>query len=221
MIRRTGFAVALVSILAAQSHVAWAQESDSQSSESLWNFYVGAGLGVSKIDNTACDALKGVGTSTQQDCDDKDTGWKVYAGWKPLKNFSFEAGYVDLGETTAKGGNTNLQAEADGGFVAAMAFVPGLERLGLFIKGGAFFYEAKLSGRLAGQPIGPILQLLGADKKEDDTAGFYGVGFRLPLNDHLHMSVEFERFLDVGDDSVFSGGETDIDLYSVGGVWMF
>lgn len=229
MIRRTGFAVALVTILAAQSHLAWAQESDSQESDSLWNFYVGAGLGISKIDNTVCDSLKGINTGTQQSCDDEDTGWKVYAGWKPLKNFSFEAGYADLGETTAKGGNTNLKAEADGGFIAAIAFIPGLERIGLFIKGGAFFYDSKLSGRLNGQAIGPILSAQGYDKDDDDTAPFYGAGFRFPLNDNLQLSVEFERFLDIGTERRFTfptGAtvdleETDVNLYSVGAVWMF
>ena len=229
MIRRTGIAVALVSVLAVTSQSAGAQESAAQDSDSLWNFYVGAGLGISKLDDTVCDSLKSINTGNQQSCDDEDTGWKVYAGWQPLKNFSFEAGYVDLGETTAKGGNTNLKGESDGGFIAALAFVPGLERIGLFIKGGAYFYDAKLSGRLAGQPIGPILSAQGLDKDIDDTAGFYGLGLRLPVNDNLRLSVEFERFLDVGKDRSFTfptGAtveirDSDINLYTVGAVWMF
>jgi OOP family OmpA-OmpF porin len=213
MIRRTGFAVALTAVLAAAAQGAWAEEADS-----LWNFYLGAGLGVSKLDNTACDSLESVDLGTQQNCDDQDTGWKVYAGWKPLKNIAFEAGFVDLGSTTAKGGATNLKAEADGGTIAALAFVPGLEKVGLFIKGGYFFYEAKLSGRLAGIPI---QDLIGNDTEESDQAPFYGMGLRLPLNDSLRMNVEFERYLDIGDDSLFSGGKSDVNFYSVGAVWMF
>ena len=67
------------------------------------------------------------------------------------------------------------------------------------------------------------------DKDIDDTAGFYGLGLRLPLNDNLRLSVEFERFLDVGKDRTFTFPtsatveirDSDINLYSVGAVWMF
>ena len=210
----------MVSTLTLAAPTAWAQDSDSEDSGSIWNFHVGAGLGVSKIDDTACDALTAIGTGTQQNCDDEDTGWKIYAGWQPLKNFALEAGYLDLGETTAKGGATNLSAEVDGWTVATLAFIPGLEKLGVYIKGGVYFYDADLSGVLSGVPVS-------AD--ESDPAPLYGMGLRLPLNDNLRMNIEFERFLDIGDDATFtfpSGatltiGETDVNYFSAGAVWVF
>lgn len=212
MITRTGFAVALLTALAATSQVAWAEDDEK---ESIWNFYVGGGLGVSKVDDTACDALRGVNLDTQQDCDDKDEAYKLYAGWRPLKNFAFEGGYLDLGETTAKGGQTNIDNQVDGWTASALVFIPGLERIGAFIKGGAYWYDQDVSGIVGLGGRVPV------KSEESDRAGFFGAGVRLPIGKNLQMSVEWERFLDVGDDDVFAAGQTDYNFYSIGGVFTF
>lgn len=213
MIRRTGSAVVLLTALAATSQPAWAQDEDK---DSIWNFYAAGGLGISQIDDTACDALRGVNRDTQQDCDDEDTAFKIYIGWRPLKNFAFEGGYMDLGETTAKGGQTNIDNEVDGWFGSALVFIPGLERIGAFVKGSVYFYEQDVSG---------VVSFNGArvpvDNERSDPAGGFGAGLRLPIGKNLEMSVEWERYLDVGDDDNFAAGETDYDFYSVGGVFKF
>lgn len=217
MIRRTGYAVALLTILAMGSQIAWAEE---EASDSIWNFYLGGGFGVSKIDNDACDALRGVNIDTQQDCDDEDAAYKLYVGWRPLKNFAFEGGYLDLGETKAKGGQTNVENKVDGWNVAALAFIPGLERIGAFIKGGVYYYDQDVEG-VVGTDISPPPGNDRVDSQRSDPAGYFGAGFRLPISDNLQMSLEWERFLDVGDDDNFAAGETDYDFFSVGGVWLF
>ena len=224
-----GLAVAALTVLTTMAMPASAQEGDSQaatpaddgSNDSIWNFYLGGGLGVSKVDNTACDALGSPGnggTGNQQDCDDDDVAWKGFIGWQPFKYLAVEGGYVDLGETTAKGGGTDTAAEVDGWQASALLFVPGLEMVGAYIRGGAYFYEADLSGRLAGIPI---QDLIPGSTSRSDTAAVYGVGFRLPLNDALIISADFERYLDVGDDSRFNGGETDINFFSLGAIYTF
>lgn len=217
MITRTGVAVALLTVLASGTQVAWAQDEES---DSIWNFYFGGGLGVSQIDNTACDALKGVNTDTQQNCDDEDTAYKIYLGWRPLKNFAFEGGYLDLGETTAKGGQTNVANEVDGWNVAALVFIPGLERIGAFIKGGVYFYDQEVKG-VVGTDIFPPPGNERVDSERSDPAGYFGAGVRLPISKNLELSVEWERFLDVGDEDNFAAGETDYDFFSVGGVFLF
>lgn len=226
---RMGLAVAALTVLTTMAMPVSAQEGESQgaapadegSDHSIWTFYVGGGLGVSKIDNTACDALGSAGnggTGNQQDCEDDDIAWKGFIGWQPLKYVAIEGAYVDLGETTAKGGATNTSAEVDGFQASALLFVPGLEMVGAYIRGGAYFYEADLSGRIAGVPI---QDLIPGSTSRSDTAAVYGMGFRLPINDALIISADFERYLDVGDDSRFKGGETDINFFSLGGIFTF
>ena len=219
MITRTVFAVAAFAALGATAQVAEAQDGDDDSS-SIWNFYAGGGLGVSKIDDTACDALRGVNTDTQQDCDDKDTAYKLYVGWRPLKNFAFEGGYLDLGETDAKGGQTNIDNKVDGWTAAALVFIPGLEGLGAFNKGGAYFYDQEVKG-VVGTDIFPPPGNERVDSERSDSTGYFGAGFRLPIGNNLQLSVEWERFLDVGDDDNFAAGESDYDFFSVGGVFTF
>lgn len=213
MISRTGFAVTVLTALAATTQLSWAQDEDG---DSIWNFYVGGAYGVSKIDDTACDALRSVNTSTQQNCDDKDEGYKVYAGWRPLKNFAFEGGYLDLGESAAKGGQTNIDNQVDGWIASALVFIPGLERFGVFIKGGAYWYDQKVSGNVSVNG-----GRVAVNSKRSDPAGAFGAGVRLPIGKSLQLGVEVERFLDVGDDDNFSAGESDYTFYSVGGVFTF
>ncbi|MGI9330140.1 MAG: outer membrane beta-barrel protein [Gammaproteobacteria bacterium] len=226
---RMGLAVAALTVFTTMAMPVSAQEGESQSAaaadqgsnDSIWNFYVGGGLGVAKVDNTACDALGSPGnggTGNQVDCDDDDVAWKGFIGWQPLKYVAFEGGYVDLGETDAKGGATNIKAEVDGWQVSGLLFVPGLEMIGAYIRGGAYFYEADLSGRIAGVPI---QDLIPGSTERSDTAAVYGMGFRLPINDDLIISADFERYLDVGDDSRFPGGETDINYFSLGAIYPF
>lgn len=226
---RTGLAIMAMTVLAATAWPVAAQESDSGSAappgqDSLWNFYVGGGLGGTKADSTVCDDLSAFGTSTQQDCDDKDVGWKVFLGWQPLTHVAFEGGYVDLGKTTAKGGATNANAQADGWEASALVYVPGLEKIGVYIKGGAYFYEAKLGGRVSlGGTVTPL------SEKDTDSTGVYGVGARLPVTDRIKLNIEFQRFLDLGEKQTFQSpnGQTltikeqDINFYHVGGVFTF
>ena len=218
---RMGLAVTALMVSLTMAMPVSAQDGGSQdeSSEHSWlSFYVGGGLGISKVDDTACDALDAVGTGSQQDCDDDDVAWKGFIGWQPFKYLALEGAYVDLGETTARGGATNAQAEVDGFQASALVFVPGLEMIGAYIRGGAYFYDAELSGRIAGINI---KDLVPGDPDRSDTAAVYGIGARLPLNDSLIISLDFERYLDVGDDSRFPAGETDINYFSAGAIYNF
>ena len=56
---------------------------------------------------------------------------------------------------------------------------------------------------------------LAPDATEDRYGITNAIAVRWPI-------VETEwRYLDVGDDSVFSAGETDINFFNIGAVWMF
>jgi len=79
-------------------------------------FYGGASIGQATID--ACDGVA--------NCDDEDTGWKVFAGWELNPNVAFEAGLVDFGEISGSVGGTEVSAEVDGWTLAAKGTWGGL-----------------------------------------------------------------------------------------------
>ena len=179
-------------------------------------FYVGGGLGFSRLSDSVCDQLPGT-IGAQLRCDEQDVAWKVYAGWQPIRWVGVEAGYLDLGETTASGGITNLKAQADGGTLALTFTAPYIERIGLYGKVGAFFWDGELSGKLFGTDIGSVTA--------DDTSTFLGIGLRYPFGDHFGVGVEWERYLDIGSTSAggfeFAGGQVDVDMYTANFIYAF
>jgi OOP family OmpA-OmpF porin len=55
-------------------------------------WYVGAALGQDQLDLDCTGATA---------CDDKDSSWKVFAGYHFNRSFAVEVGYGDLGKATA------------------------------------------------------------------------------------------------------------------------
>src|SRR5690554_4822033 len=62
-------------------------------------FYLGTAIGQAKLKNDTLDWLDDLGAST----DDKDTAFKLFAGYQFNPNFAVEASYVDFGDFTASG----------------------------------------------------------------------------------------------------------------------
>lgn len=201
-------------LLTVTAMIAWAGPAAATDFPS--GFYVGGGLGFARLTDSICGQLPGT-LGAQLRCDEEDVAWKFYAGWQPIKWAGIEVGYTNLGETTASAGSTNLKAQADGGTVAVTFTAPYAERIGLYGKVGAFFWDGDLSGRLLGTDVGTI--------KSDDTSTLVGVGLRYPLGDHIGIGLEWERYLDVGSTSAggyqFSGGQTDVDFYSANFLYRF
>lgn len=217
MIRTVLTAIA-VALLAAGAQSAVAQEDAT-------GFYVGGGLGISRVADPACDALSQIKLSLPQQfqCEEEDTAWKLFVGWQPIRWIGFEAGYLDLGKQEARAGTTNLSAEVDGGFLAGTFTLPVVERIGIYGKAGAYFWDGELSGMLQGVGTIPTIE-------DDDTSGFWGLGLRLPLSDSFAVRLEYERYLDLGTKATidtpigplqFDGGESDVDYFSLQGLFSF
>ena len=68
-------------------------------------FYFGGSFGQSRVsDFSGSDVdseLASMGISSTTTTDDKDTGWKVFAGYRMMKYLAVEAAYANLGEITA------------------------------------------------------------------------------------------------------------------------
>lgn len=182
--------------------------------ENPTGFYIGGALGVTEISDTVCDELASLNAAliNQLSCDEKDSGWKLFAGWQPIKWVGVEAGYADLGSYSASGGATNVTAEVDGGFITATFTAPVIETIGLYGKLGAYAWDSNIKGSLSGVAI--------PETSDDGTSTIIGAGFRFPITDSFGVRLEWERYLDIGDDDN-SGGETDLDLFSANAIFSF
>ena len=151
--------------------------------------YVGASVGVTAID--ICDDLNALGFTN---CDDEDTGFKIFGGYKFNPYFAVEGGYADFGEISASFGGSTVTAESDAVFAAAVGILPVGKRFSLFGKAGLFFWDITASG-----PAGTA--------SDDGTDALLGIGLNYDITEQWAVRAEFESY-DSGDDDVtaFSGG---------------
>jgi len=150
-------------------------------------FYAGIGAGSTTTD--FCDQFIGL-TS----CDDKDTGFKIYAGNRVNANVSLEIGWVDLGEITATGPGGTARITVDGIQAAVLGIAPLNQRFHVFGKFGLYLWDGKATA--------PGLTL-----SDDGTDIVFGLGLGWRLSKQVDLRAEWERF-DVDDEGV--------DMLSVG-----
>jgi OmpA-OmpF porin, OOP family len=151
-------------------------------------FYAGASIGQATID--ACSGVT--------NCDDEDTGWKIFGGWEMNQNIAFEAGWVDMGEISGSIGGSAVSAEADGWTLAAKGILPLNEQFGLFARIGFIDWEIEGGGALSGVD-------------DDGTDLMYGIGAQYMFTDQFGIFGEWEWY-DVDD---------DVDLLSIGALIKF
>jgi len=164
-------------------------------------WYIGAGVGQSEAD----DACSGV-----SNCDDTDTGWKLFGGYRFTQYVAIEAGYVDLGEYSGSSGGISASAEVTGVTAHVVGTLPLHERFSLIGRLGTIYadVDAKASG-------------FGVSVDEDDQffAFAAGVGAEVNITDQFSLRAEYELFKDVGDDD--STEEDDFYLASLSAVFRF
>lgn len=152
--------------------------------------YVGAGAGITTSD--LCNGISGPGVN----CDDEDTGLKIFGGFKFSPNFAVEGAWIDLGEVSASGPGGSATAEADGFQLAAVGMIPFNPQWSIFGKLGAFMWDASVNSNVPG-----------ANASDDGTDIMFGVGAMWNFAERLGLRAEWERF-DVDDE--------DVDFLSVG-----
>ncbi len=165
--------------------------------------YAGGSLGLSQFDD-ACGSLPGT-LGSQFSCNDDDATWKVFLGWRPHDWVAGELSYVDLGEARANASAVSLTAKIDGYSVVGVLTPPMFEKVGFYLKGGAFFWDSEVSG-----PSSPTFNVV---RKSDDRTGVAGGGFRWAFGEHIGIGIEWERYFDIGD--------TDVDNFSASLIYDF
>lgn len=133
--------------------------------------------------------------------DDKDTGFKAFAGWRPLDNFGIEASYADHGDVTVPTGivcialvgvpcpaESQVQAKSTSLFAVGYLDLPVID---LFAKAGVSAWQAD-----GGSPSVPTFRF------DDSGSSFaWGVGAQARFGS-LAARAEYERFPVIGDEEI-------------------
>lgn len=184
-------------------------------------WYGGVNIGQSraKIDNANISSnLLGSGFATSSiSNDDRDTGYKLFAGYKYNRNFAVEAGYFDLGEfgfsaTTVPPGTLNGRIKLKGVNLDAVGILPINEKLSAFGRIGVSYADAQDSFSGTG-----AVSVLNTNPSKRQANLKFGGGLQYDFTPALGMRVEAERYRI--NDAVGSKG--DIDLLSLGLVYRF
>lgn len=163
--------------------------------------YVGGSIGQSKFKD-GCSGAPGFS------CDDKDTAWRLLAGYQFNRVLAAELGYHDLGKVTGSLGPANFEAKANAWELVGLGTFPLANQFGVYGKLGGYRGEVKLSNNFAG-PSG----------KETNTGLTYGAGLQWDPLRQVGLRLEWQRYNDMGGDNV--GGKKDVDVLSLGAVWRF
>jgi len=193
LMQKKVLAATVVAAFAALPTLAMAQ---ARGGNSDLGFYAGASVGQSKSDSN-------VGGS----CDDKDTAYRIFGGYKFHPNIAVEGGYAPLGETSASVLGGNVTAEANAWDIEGVGSWGLGNNFSVFGKLGFYNAEVKLGGVASG--------------KKTTTDLLYGLGGQYDFNRNLGLRLEWNRYASVkGPDSV-GGDKSDIDVLSVGALWRF
>ncbi|MEO8101279.1 MAG: outer membrane beta-barrel protein [Betaproteobacteria bacterium] len=189
--------------------------------ESAWNWYIGGSVGQSraKIDDVRITSglLAGRLTTTSISDDDRDTGGKIFGGYRFNRNFALEGGYFDLGRfgftaNTLPLGTLTGNIKVRGLNLDLVGTLPITEKLSAFGRVGANYAESRDSFRGTG-----LVRVINPNPSTRDTNIKYGAGLQYAFNDSLAMRAEVERYRI--NDAI--GNRGDIDLVSVGLVYHF
>lgn len=190
-IKKIGLAIALAPLLSAMPVHAGLTDFIDNASTSGGDFFedvfFGGAFGQSDFDDYC-------GTSSS--CNDDDTSWKVYGGYKINDTVDAEVSYVSIGDVTREGVAGRETSEVSALSISAVAK-----------------YEINDSVEALGK-IGATRWI--SDNSDNDEDGFslsYGFGAKVNLNESMKLRAEWENITDI---ETSGGRETDVTVMSLG-----
>jgi len=145
--------------------------------------YFGGALGQSE-GSSYCDGASG--------CEDSDTAWKVFGGYKFTDKLAVEGAYMNLGDMYKNSEHSDVSAFSING----VGSLPVTEKFDVFGKIGATRWSSDNSGG-----------------SESGFGMTYGVGAKMNMNENTKLRAEWEKVMDV---ETSGSEETDINVLSVG-----
>lgn len=136
-------------------------------------------------------------------CDQKETGYKIFAGHMFTPYLGMEVAYLDHGTVSFSDGVDTLEFMTNGFGLWAKAALP-VGRLSLFAKAGIAYLDTKV-------------RLLGvAEEYQSATSLAWGAGASFSVTQSVGVRVEFERFR-----PEYLGEKVDLDFISAGVTYRF
>jgi OOP family OmpA-OmpF porin len=184
-------------------------------------WYGGANIGQSraKIDDARITSglLAGRFATSSIADDDRDTGYKLFGGYRVNRNFALEGAYFDLRKfgftaNTVPLGTLSGNTKVRGLNLDLVGILPVTAKFSVFGRVGMNHAQARDSFTGTG-----LVHVLNANPDKRDTHVKFGVGLQYALTESLGARVEVERYKI--DDAV--GNKGDIDLVSAGLVYRF
>lgn len=149
--------------------------------------------------------------------DDRDTGYKLFGGYRFNRYFSLEGGYFDLGKfgftaSTIPLGTLTGNIKIKGANLDLVGSLPLGERLSAFARAGVARAEARDTFTGTG-----LVRVLNPNPRKSDTNAKFGLGLQYAFTESLSLRTEVERYRI--NDAV--GNKGDIDLASIGLIYRF
>jgi OOP family OmpA-OmpF porin len=183
--------------------------------ESGWYGGLNIGQSRAKIDDDRITRGLLVAPTSIND-DNRDTGYKVFAGYQFNKNFSLEGGYFDLGKfgftAFTPAGTLAGNIKLSGVNLDAIATAPINESFSVFGRLGINYADASDSFSGTGAVI-----VTNPSPSKHDTNYKFGLGIQYAFSPVLAMRAEAERYR--VNDAV--GNKGDVDLWSLGLIYRF
>jgi OOP family OmpA-OmpF porin len=173
MMNKKWFAAMLGAAAMTLSAGAMAQQADT-------GWYLGASIGQADLDI------------------DKDTAWKILAGFQLNRTFAVEVGYTNLGEVSEGVGPLSAEAEATAWEVVGVGKFPVANQLSVY--GLAGIAMTKVEGRILGVPF-----------DDDSTELTFGFGAQYDFSRNVGIRAQWQRY----------GADEDVDVISLGVVMKF
>lgn len=152
--------------------------------------------------------------------DDNDGAWGLQVGYRFNSYVATEVGYVNFGEalyeaiaTATDGVNTfpvegSVRFKSSGPTAAILGMFPLTGRFDVHGKAGIYFSDTRVRNRIREVGFDNVAH---SELRSSEKELFLGIGGAWNINDSFSVRIEYQRFLDVGDEDT---GESDIDLIS-------
>ena len=166
-----------------------AAQDQSRMRTALSSVYVGGDIGQSRF-RDAC-SINNLGAG----CDDKDTGWGLFAGYQFNQYLAAELGYHDLGSVSTPLGSIDGKTLE----IVGIGSYPIANQFSVYGKLGG--YRGKLEGA-------------GSSNTNNDLT--YGLGLQYDFTRNIGARAEWQRYHDMG-----SGDGVNVDVLRVGALYRF
>ena len=141
-------------------------------------WYLGAGLTLSRGQHP-CVGLAIAGAT----CDDSDSGFKLYGGYRMSRFFALEAGVGALGNIQENGAGTTAKIESKPVELSILGSIPVTNQFAVFGRIGGYRATTKMSGAATGT-------------KTSGNAT-YGVGMDIGFTSNIGGRIEYQRYQNV------------------------